>query len=129
MDKVSEDISTIKEKVDDIKITLNNLVIEQNILKSHISEVQSKAIATDLNLEKIQSEIDTIKEKSKSTPPSLVASDVYESFMTEVREREQRSKNIIIVGIKEPVSASIDERTDIDVGVTDQVNADNNKIC
>lgn len=115
MDKMSENISTIKEKVDDIKITLNNLVTEQNKLKSDISEVQLKAIATDKKLEQMQSEIDKMKENSKSTLPSLVTSNVYESIMTEVRERELRSKNIIIVGIQEPVSTSKDERTDMDM--------------
>lgn len=118
IDKVCGDISTIKERVDDIKITISNLATEQNKLKLDISKVQLKANATDKKLEKMQSEIDAIKENSISAIPSLVTSDAYESIMTEVRERELRRKNIIIVGIKEPASASKDERSQSDMEQT-----------
>lgn len=114
MDKISSDVSVIKEQMNDIKLSINNLTAEQGIIKSNISDIQGKHLVTEKKLEALNSEIDLLKTSPATSSMNPLVANPCETIMTEIKEREIRSKNFIIVGIPEPVSANRDQRMNMD---------------
>ncbi|KOB68885.1 Uncharacterized protein OBRU01_17663 [Operophtera brumata] len=78
-----------------------------------------------------EKEIETLKsdvEQLKVAAPSLTTTGTVQNIMTEIKEREDRSKNIIIIGIPEPTSENTDDRRQVDktevLKITKTVNAE-----
>ncbi|KOB70827.1 Uncharacterized protein OBRU01_14670 [Operophtera brumata] len=62
-------------------------------------------------MEILKSDVSKLKSISSSPPTT---SGTLETMMSEIRERQERSKNIIIMGVSEPLSDNIDERKSLD---------------
>lgn len=102
--KLNQDVLTIKQQINDIKITTDNLTEEQSKLKQDISSLKESKNITEKKLYQIESKLQHEDAGSSS------AVNVREEIVTELNERGQRSKNIIISGVLEPNANSQSER-------------------
>ena len=116
IEKITNDISDIKNEINDIKKSTNYLKTEQSSMKSDIANMLNKNNATDNKIKNLESEVQKFKVYQASFTPktSSTMEANFEHILNEFKERETRSKNVIITGIKEPISDNKDERKKID---------------
>lgn len=100
MEKISGDILLIKEEINDIKNVTNKLTIEQNSVRNDVLNLKDNITDTGKRIDSLVSDFEQLKD-TVSTPS--VASTL-ELMMTEIREREERSKNIIMIGVPEMIN-------------------------
>lgn len=113
--KISNDVATIKEQITQIKLSTDNLAIEQNVIKSDIVNIRQGNTKTDEKLETLQYAVELLKNSTNNTSSSSqVFNKTQEDIIAEVNEREVRSRNIIIIGLSEPVSSNKEERIELD---------------
>lgn len=107
--KISEDMSVIKEQLRDIKSTTEYLSEEQNKLKNDILNIQRSNSTLQNRIEKLES---NIRECNYSTASIETGTkmETWENILTELNERNLRSKNLLISGIPEPTSTDRIER-------------------
>uniref|UniRef100_A0A2A4JC18 L1 transposable element RRM domain-containing protein n=1 Tax=Heliothis virescens TaxID=7102 RepID=A0A2A4JC18_HELVI len=111
IEKTSEDLSAIKTQVSDIKSTINNLTSEQQAMRLDITSIQNKNTYLETKIESLQSMLDSTN-LSSATP--YQNSNVCETIISEINERENRSKNIILIGIPEPTALNKEDRLEKD---------------
>lgn len=110
MNKISQDVTSMKDEISNIRSTTNNIIKDQNKIKSDMSTLLDKFPGTEKKLATLEAEIKLLKVKSNtSTEISLT-----ETIVEEITERDKRGKNLIITGLPEPVSAHKEERSEID---------------
>lgn len=110
---ISEDIRSIKDQITSIKSTTDNLAVEQSTIKSDLITLRKDNVATEKKVEDLQHDVKLLKQDCEY-PSTYSTSEVQESIIAEMNEREFRSKNIIISGIPEPESSNKMERINID---------------
>lgn len=98
MDKISSDVTSMKEQISDIKSITNNIITDQNDVKKKV--------------EGLESEIKLLKTAAASSESS--ETQTTEAIVEEINERKRRNKSIIVVGIPEPTSTQKEERIEID---------------
>lgn len=110
--KISEDISVIKSQVTEIKLTTVNLTEEQNKLKLDVSSIKNFNTTTQEKIKSLESKLQQINSTTtcQETTPSMKA----EEIITELNERCERSKNLLVSGISEPTSKDPKERQEHD---------------
>lgn len=106
MENMSRDILVIKEEINEIKNVTNNLTTDQSSVKSDILCLKNKATETEKKIETLA--IDVVQLKDSVSLPSSASS--LESMMIEIKEREDRSKNVIIIGVPEVANENRDDR-------------------
>lgn len=110
IEKINQDVNDIKKQISDIKVTTDNLTTELNNMKSHISDIVGKNLAAESRMNSLESEIQQLK----ANPTQFLTEPNYEDILNEIKERESRSKNIIINGIREAESSDKDQRKNLD---------------
>lgn len=107
MDKISGHMAEIKEEINEIKNVTKDLKMEQKVIKDNITNLESKNDKTEKTMEKLV--LDVAKLKTTTS-----RADSIECVLSEIKEREERNKNVIITDIPEPVSLNKEERKSID---------------
>lgn len=110
IEKLSEDVTTIKNQVNDIGTTIANIIIDQNNAKVKIDSLQTTSDNIERKIELLESEINNLKDSSPLSTLTSKSHQNYEDIVHEVNERSIRSKNIVIIGIPE-ASMTTDRRT------------------
>ncbi|XP_069365626.1 uncharacterized protein [Maniola hyperantus] len=107
--KISEDVSVIKNQVNDIKSTTEFLIEEQSKLKLEIMNIKSSNNTTQKKVELLESRMQNIDLKmiSVDASPKVKAQ---EEIITELNERNLRSRNILVSGIAESTCTDPKER-------------------
>lgn len=99
---VRDDISSMKDQVNEIKNSTAKMLAEHNNMKAEISDLKQNNLAAELKISKLETQINELK----SIPPksdSLQNCDfANEKVINELQERTTRSKNVIIAGLPEP---------------------------
>lgn len=109
MNKISEDITSIKEELNEIKNITKTLEMEQNTIKSDIANLKEDKLNIEKKINTLVTDVVHLKHQQEQPMINSV-----ESTLKELKEREDRSKNIIIIGVPEPSSLDKDERKKVD---------------
>lgn len=103
-----ESITDIKIQMNELKSTSSNILLEHNNIKSKVTLLENK-ISTNENKIKSLESIPPKYELTTSTNINAVLSS-NECLIREIRDRQEREKNIIIMGIPEQNCQSTEER-------------------
>lgn len=106
----------IREKVDgamtqinDIKSTTSSVLSDQKDIKTHVAKLEEAITLGETKIKSLESDFNNIK--SQKTSPNLDNQfGLGEQIIQEVQNRNNREKNILLVGIPEPVSTRAEER-------------------
>lgn len=111
INKLCQEVNAIKTQVYSISNNMECLTIEQDKLKTDILKLSDKTVEVDTKIQIVEKDLSAFKSSGGqiSTKPFS-----YNTLITECRERSNRAKNIIIVGIQEPKSENLAERVDHD---------------
>ncbi|XP_028163109.1 uncharacterized protein LOC114354755 [Ostrinia furnacalis] len=111
LNTIAQDVSLIKFQVEQMKLTSIRLEEEQCKFKKELSTITNFNTETENRIKAIESKVDTLKTGTMSWTPLTDCDDL----ISEVQERYQREKNLIIVGIDEIISKSLEERRNHDM--------------
>lgn len=117
LNKISQDISQIKDQVSQMKYTTDRLAEEQNKIKQELLSVTKFNKDTDNRIKTIETSIDSLK----STFSGNSLQSHYDNLISEIHERSERAKNLIISGIDEISSKNAEERRNYDMNQVDKV--------
>lgn len=106
---IQDNLGEAKAQISDIKSTSLSLQIEQNIIKTHVTQLESKITFGENKLSKLETEL-CQKPILPSSAPSTFQSYINEEMMRELKVRNEREKNIIIVGLSEHITSNVTER-------------------
>ncbi|CAH2087022.1 unnamed protein product [Euphydryas editha] len=109
MEKITEDINTIKNQMCNIKLATENLASEQNAIKCDLNTLRNDSKLTEKKVIDLQKKVEELKPEH-----DFSSYQFQENAITEIKEREFRSKNIVINGIPEPQSLNREERMSMD---------------
>lgn len=98
LNKISEDVSLIRDQITQIKTTTDQLVAEQQKFKQELKNITTFKNDTQQKLESLSADVDTLKTTAATTSTPAPAC---EDFMAEIYDRIQREKNIVISGVNE----------------------------
>ncbi|CAK1601341.1 unnamed protein product [Parnassius mnemosyne] len=112
MEKISSDVADLKKEINDMKLTINHVNTENEIIKTDISNLLEKNKNSEQKICHLESEIKSFKITTGTSSLSYGT----EKIMAEISEREQRSKNIVIIGISENAALDKEHRTEFDKG-------------
>lgn len=96
INQMCTDVSAIKDKLNDMKNTLDAVVMEQNNLKCRLNDVESTTLCLDKKVTNLEANVLNLKRTTSDNNQNTT-----EEIITEIRERTIRSKNLIIEGIPE----------------------------
>lgn len=105
IDKISEDISIIRNQINSVSNITDSLTTEHEKLKREIDDV----IKTNTS---ISNKIESLETKFNTNGKEGVT---YEEFIKEIQERDTRSKNLIFIGVSEPNQADVSEQKKMDM--------------
>ncbi|CAH2093958.1 unnamed protein product [Euphydryas editha] len=111
MNKISDDVSVIKDEIKKLQKATNDLVSEQTKIKSDIADLKVANTETNTKFDNLATDVQNLKETSLMSLMSR--NTTCEDIVTELHEREVRSKNIIIMGIPE-AAGNREDRTEAD---------------
>ncbi|CAH2100558.1 unnamed protein product [Euphydryas editha] len=112
---IRKDISLIKEQITDIKNTTDLLIAENNNFKAQIEDLKSSVNDTQEKVKVLENGLHMIQSKQlKISSLEHATSLTYDNIMSEVHERTERSKNIIITGIPEAHMNSMEKKRELD---------------
>lgn len=109
LEKIDNNITTVKDQLNDLKTTTKYLIAENSKIKTHMTELTNNISATEEKVKLLQDVVLQIKANSVESGQTASPNNLDE-LITELHEREERSKNIIITGIKEQTADTADER-------------------
>lgn len=113
INRLCQDVSTIKGQVDKICSSIDTITIEQDKMKADILNVVASSNVLGNKVERLEKEVEGLK--SSCTQDFLSVKPIsYNKIITECQERTQRAKNIIVIGIAEATSENDIERSDYD---------------
>lgn len=113
--KIRDDVTSINEQLKDIKSTTNKLVQEQEILKTEITNLKISNSTTAQKINTLQTDVDQLKTTSNTAIANITPNLTYcEDVLSEIQERCQRNKNLVIAGISELHSVNATSRHDHD---------------
>lgn len=104
--EVKTELTEVQSQVNDIKSSSLNFTMEQNSIKAKVT-----------TLEKSLSSLQSTLEKASSSGKfeAEIQDNISEKLYREVQERNEREKNVIIVGLPEQTSSSAEERISKDL--------------
>lgn len=116
---ISENISSIKEQLNEIKSTTENLMAENNNFKTQIMTLtdtvrtnEERITSLTNEVQQLKSDLPTTSSTVKSALQSLPTS--YDELIVELQERAERSRNIVVAGVAEIHSDSMEDRRKVD---------------
>lgn len=112
INKLCQDVAAIKNQVNNISLTIDKIIIDQNILKNTVDNLETNMNNTKIRVEKLESHANKINNNLYSSSSNHNKLSCEEMF-SEIHERHARSKNIIIAGIPE-ASMSVRDKQDND---------------
>lgn len=98
---VREEISEIKTEMKTIKSTAENFSKEIIKINSEIQNIKTANTHTEDKIKQIETEISQLKKQNTNIPLSKSPALINEDLVLELKERYDREKNIVIVGILE----------------------------
>lgn len=107
INKICQDVASIKNEVSNISSTIENIILENKNTKSQLTSLTTITENTEKRVKILEDDINQLRNKpllSTHVPLS------YEEIVSEFRERNLRTKNIIISGIPEQKTNSASER-------------------
>lgn len=108
----------IREEVSSLKISIAELSQEQQDMKLEMTSIKEMQHVQDVKIKSLESGLQEIKhETTTSKSTHLVCEDI----ATELYDRAQREKNIIIFGLKEPMSSILSDRISEEKYITIQI--------
>ncbi|CAG4993201.1 unnamed protein product [Parnassius apollo] len=112
INRISKDVSSLKEHVKDLKTEIDSLRFENEKIKRNIENVYSKYNEKDKQIETLDSEIKNLQITKLIDPltTTTVSNTIEETVMAELSDRLVRSKNIIITGLMETKISDYKER-------------------
>lgn len=116
MSIMQQDMNEIKEQLSGIRLSTEKVVEEQSKIKDELENLRRHCIINENSIKSLQNEVN--RTKSIQIPPSSTQSQTspftYEELLTEIQERTQRQKNIIIIGVPESSHENTTERVKYD---------------
>lgn len=114
MNLVRESITEVRNEIKEIKLSSGTLAAEQSILKEQITQLDNKIKCGETNIKSLQFELTSLKSDSSAASSSTqMAQSKYtesELIIRELKERNDREKNVIIIGLQEQTSSDINEQ-------------------
>lgn len=109
---ISENITEIKDQISTIKTSSLNITMEQNKIKKQVALLETKMSVSENKIKTLESNIN----QCSSVPSGRIVSEAHlsEELIREVQERNERERNIIIVGLPEQTTANATERASND---------------
>lgn len=114
LDRISNDISAMRENIKSLQETTQNMVEENKLMKSDISELKAYHSATEEKIQKLNTNVNYLKQNTDNPSTSLSS----EEILAEVQERYRRERNIIVTGITEANKETREERIAADTKTT-----------
>lgn len=111
-EKTVASIQDLKVHINDVKSTISNLASKQGHLESQITELDKKLVLGEGEVFAIKAELDKIKSTlpSTSSPTNMSRMISNEEILREIQERNNRQRNIIVVGVPEQKTKDNKER-------------------
>lgn len=109
MYKLEKDMSDIKNQLSDIKLSTNNVIEEQNRMRSELDQLKNLCSANENSIKYLQT-INSESKESSSSQSCLFSPSSYEKVLNECHDRIMRRKNILIIGIPEPTVENKNDR-------------------
>ncbi|VVC98162.1 unnamed protein product [Leptidea sinapis] len=119
---ISENTTSIREQLQDIKTTTEHLLTENKKLKSEMVTLKNTVKLNEEKISELQTEISEIKtcfQTNLQLQSPVVSS--YNDVITEIQERVERSKNVVIFGIPEQRLESREARQEVDSSKVDEI--------
>lgn len=109
---ISDSITDLKTQITDINTTSLNLAMDQNHIKKKVTQLESQMSINESKIKSIESCINTNSISDLSTLSSTAQNTLYlnEKIIQEVQQRNEREKNIIIIGLPEQTMRTAEER-------------------
>lgn len=95
--KMQQDMKEIKDQLDGIKASTDKVMEEQNKLKIELESLKVRCTKNENSIKCLQNDI-----LSTKSLPTLSQTLEYENLLTELQDRTQRQKNIVLIGVPEP---------------------------
>lgn len=109
---LSENMSEMKMQIDDIKSSATSIITEQCNLKEQITSLKSQVSINDGKIKMLEANGGglNVHNSSNQNMGSISPPQLNEKLIREVQERNEREKNIIIVGLPESTFTTTPER-------------------
>lgn len=111
---IRQDISSVKEQLIDIKATTNQLVKENNTIKSQIENLTSTVNCTQEKIKCLENDLNTLQTKQTNQPYHKYPGTSPDELLAEVQDRMERNRNIILAGVLEPHMNDMDKKREYD---------------
>lgn len=111
IEKICNNISSINETLQDMKITTEELIAENKSLKTQISTLTNTVKENEEKIISLRTDVQQLKSGSAAPAnPQATPQTFCEDLFKEFQDRAERSKNIIIVGVPERHISNSEER-------------------
>ncbi|XP_063370192.1 uncharacterized protein LOC134658442 [Cydia amplana] len=100
IEKLCQDVSTIKNQIGNISSSIDIMSAEQNQLKTDVKNLTTSVTAAENKVKVIETDLQSLR-SSVARAPMALSPDSYNQLVAECQQRSIRDKNIIIVGIQE----------------------------
>ncbi|KOB71115.1 putative Chondroitin sulfate proteoglycan 4, partial [Operophtera brumata] len=101
MTSMRQDISQIKNQMDNIQSTTEYLVTEQSKIRTEMNELKNQKVISEEKFKILENDINALKTGSGQEPSSSLPTSSREDLIREIGERSNREKNILIIGVTE----------------------------
>lgn len=113
LQKISENITAIKDQLNDLNSTTQHLMSENHAIKQQIANLTSNVSETEDKIKELQEDVQLVK-SSLHTSVKTSPSAIYNELLAEMEDRKERDKNIIVTGIPEQYTENKQQRQDTD---------------
>lgn len=109
-----QNMSDLKSQIKDIKLTTSQIALEQNNIKSQVSNIDHIVSTNEDKIKFLECEL--LKLKNSLPESNSSQSNLYtnENLIKELQDRTEREKNVIVIGLSEPSITDSKERHSID---------------
>lgn len=117
INSIKTDIKSINEQLIDMKTKTDLLLAEHKNFKSEIQTLTNAVTENQEKIKCIENDVQALQQTTLAHLPSERSTPIPNNLtyiMTEVQERLERAKNIIIAGIPEPHSEKMEDRREND---------------
>lgn len=114
---IHKNMSEVKAQISEIKSSSSSIIIEQNNIKTHVTHLENKISLGESKIKTLESKFSQKLPQSASFN-AISSSCLNEQMIRELKERQEREKNVIIVGLAEQTSPNAEERISNDEAAT-----------
>lgn len=109
LDKISQEVSLITIQIAQIKTTTDQLVTEQVKMKQELENITICKADLEQKVEHLKKDVGILQNASQSQAQTLTSA-THDNILSEIYDRSQREKNIIVCGVAEKASNNLAER-------------------